>query len=131
MSNELTVERNVLIPMSMACTRADVIRPGGAIARPPSSTTTRITRTAAAAAQRVTVHRHSPSAAMPASARFPRCRKFSGNNPEPFASQEAKDGHEAIEWIAAQDWCDGNVGMWAFLIPVSPRSLPRQLARRI
>ncbi|MEV4898184.1 CocE/NonD family hydrolase [Nonomuraea sp. NPDC055795] len=24
---------------------------------------------------------------------------------------EADDGHDVIEWIAAQDWCDGNVGM--------------------
>lgn len=25
---------------------------------------------------------------------------------------EARDGAEAIEWIARQPWCDGNVGMW-------------------
>ncbi|HET7119739.1 MAG TPA: CocE/NonD family hydrolase [Solirubrobacterales bacterium] len=24
---------------------------------------------------------------------------------------EAKDGHDVVEWIAAQEWCDGNVGM--------------------
>jgi predicted acyl esterase len=25
--------------------------------------------------------------------------------------QEGQDGHDIIEWIAAQPWCDGNVGM--------------------
>jgi putative CocE/NonD family hydrolase len=24
---------------------------------------------------------------------------------------EADDGHDTVEWVAAQDWCDGNVGM--------------------
>jgi hypothetical protein len=24
---------------------------------------------------------------------------------------EANDGHDTVEWVAAQDWCDGNVGM--------------------
>jgi putative CocE/NonD family hydrolase len=24
---------------------------------------------------------------------------------------EAKDGYDTVEWIAAQEWCDGNVGM--------------------
>jgi hypothetical protein len=30
----------------------------------------------------------------------------------PFDPQEARDGHEAVEWIARQPWCDGHVGMW-------------------
>jgi uncharacterized protein len=25
---------------------------------------------------------------------------------------EGMDGHDMIEWIASQPWCDGNVGMW-------------------
>jgi uncharacterized protein len=29
---------------------------------------------------------------------------------EPFFS-EAEDGHDTVEWVAAQDWCDGKVGM--------------------
>ncbi|WP_049987302.1 CocE/NonD family hydrolase [Halobellus rufus] len=28
-----------------------------------------------------------------------------------MASKEGKDGHDVIEWIAEQPWCDGNVGM--------------------
>jgi len=30
---------------------------------------------------------------------------------EPFAN-EAKDGHDIVEWLAAQLWCDGQVAMW-------------------
>jgi len=29
---------------------------------------------------------------------------------EPYVN-EAKDGYDAIEWIAEQSWCDGNIGM--------------------
>ena len=28
-----------------------------------------------------------------------------------MSKQEAEDGHDLVEWIAAQPWCDGNVGM--------------------
>jgi hypothetical protein len=30
---------------------------------------------------------------------------------EPFAN-EAKDGHDIVEWLASQPWCDGQVAMW-------------------
>jgi putative CocE/NonD family hydrolase len=30
---------------------------------------------------------------------------------EPFAA-EAKDGHDIVEWLAVQPWCDGQVAMW-------------------
>lgn len=29
-----------------------------------------------------------------------------------LSEREALDGHDVIEWIAAQDWCDENVGMF-------------------
>jgi putative CocE/NonD family hydrolase len=35
-----------------------------------------------------------------------------GVNSVPFDSQEGRDGHDIVEWAAAQPWCDGNVGMW-------------------
>ena len=35
-----------------------------------------------------------------------------GINPHPFDPRERDDAHEAIEWIAAQSWCTGSVGMW-------------------
>lgn len=36
----------------------------------------------------------------------------SGSARAPFASAESDDGVAAVEWAAAQPWCDGNVGMW-------------------
>jgi len=29
-----------------------------------------------------------------------------------FSAEETADSHEVIEWLAAQEWSDGNVGMW-------------------
>ncbi|WP_171176455.1 CocE/NonD family hydrolase [Ruegeria sp. HKCCA4633] len=29
-----------------------------------------------------------------------------------YSHQETQDGHDVIQWIADQDWCDGNVGMF-------------------
>lgn len=29
-----------------------------------------------------------------------------------YSEQEIQDGHDTVEWIAAQPWCDGNVGMF-------------------
>lgn len=29
-----------------------------------------------------------------------------------YLEQELQDGFDAIEWIAGQDWCDGNLGMY-------------------
>jgi putative CocE/NonD family hydrolase len=28
-----------------------------------------------------------------------------------FGSQEGRDGHDTIEWIAGRPWCDGNVAL--------------------
>src|SRR5437588_7138968 len=30
---------------------------------------------------------------------------------EPFAN-EGRDGHDVVEWLARQPWCNGKVGMW-------------------
>jgi putative CocE/NonD family hydrolase len=30
---------------------------------------------------------------------------------EPFAN-EGRDGHDVVEWLARQSWCNGKVGMW-------------------
>jgi putative CocE/NonD family hydrolase len=35
-----------------------------------------------------------------------------GVNSTPFDAQEGRDGHDAVEWVAVQPWCDGHVGMW-------------------
>ncbi len=29
-----------------------------------------------------------------------------------YLPQEQEDGYDAVEWLAAQPWCNGNVGMW-------------------
>jgi len=29
-----------------------------------------------------------------------------------YSHQEMQDGFNVVQWIAAQDWCDGNVGMF-------------------
>ena len=29
-----------------------------------------------------------------------------------YTPEETQDGYEAVEWLAAQAWCNGNVGMW-------------------
>ena len=33
---------------------------------------------------------------------------------ESFYRTEKQDGHETIEWIAMQEWCDGKVAMWGY-----------------
>jgi uncharacterized protein len=29
-----------------------------------------------------------------------------------YTADETRDGYDAVEWLAAQPWCDGSVGMW-------------------
>src|SRR5215204_3464304 len=29
-----------------------------------------------------------------------------------YTEDETRDGYDAVEWLAAQPWCNGNVGMW-------------------
>ena len=29
-----------------------------------------------------------------------------------YTTTETQDGYDAVEWLAAQPWCNGNVGMW-------------------
>ena len=29
-----------------------------------------------------------------------------------YTPEETQDGYEAVEWLAAQPWCNGNIGMW-------------------
>jgi putative CocE/NonD family hydrolase len=40
-----------------------------------------------------------------------RGRGNSGGDFEPFAN-ESSDGHDIVDWLAAQSWCDGSVTMW-------------------
>lgn len=34
-----------------------------------------------------------------------------------YSPDEIQDGCDMVEWIAAQPWCDGNVGMWGISYP--------------
>ncbi|MFN8597751.1 MAG: CocE/NonD family hydrolase [Anaerolineae bacterium] len=29
-----------------------------------------------------------------------------------YTPEETQDGYEVVEWLAAQPWCNGNIGMW-------------------
>src|SRR6266498_4127090 len=35
-----------------------------------------------------------------------------GVNPYPMDPQEWQDGHDLVEWMAQQEWCTGDVGMF-------------------
>lgn len=35
-----------------------------------------------------------------------------GVAPDEYTEAETLDGYDAVEWLAAQPWCSGNVGMW-------------------
>jgi putative CocE/NonD family hydrolase len=37
--------------------------------------------------------------------------------------QEGRDGHDAIEWLATQSWCDGRVGMFGLSYPAAAQWL--------
>lgn len=41
----------------------------------------------------------------------------SGRARPAFDPGEASDAAAAVEWVARQAWCDGNVGMWGFSYP--------------
>jgi putative CocE/NonD family hydrolase len=50
---------------------------------------------------------------------FALCRldvRGTGSSPgvalDEYAEAETLDGYDAVEWLAAQPWCNGNVGMW-------------------
>jgi len=50
---------------------------------------------------------------------FALCRldvRGTGSSPgiadDEYTEAETRDGYDAVEWLAAQSWCNGNVGMW-------------------
>jgi putative CocE/NonD family hydrolase len=112
--------RNLLVPMRDGVELAvDVLRPAGAGRHPailnfgPYHKDGRGGRTAVAA-----VHRHFVArgyAAVTADLRG--LGNSGGVSPGAFAPGEGQDGHDLVEWIAAQPWCDGNVGMWGVSYP--------------
>jgi predicted acyl esterase len=119
MSNSLVTERNVLVPMRDGVPLAvDIVRPATGRAPAilnfnPYHKDGRGGRTSVAS-----VHEHFAARGYAAITADLRGLGSSGGiSPGPFAPGEALDGHDLVEWIAAQPWCDGNVGMWGVSYP--------------
>ena len=59
-----------------------------------------------------------------------RGRGNSGGEFEPFAN-EPRDGHDVVEWLATQPFCDGKVAMWAVRMRDSINGEPRKNFHRL
>src|SRR6202161_864554 len=64
-----------------------------------------------------------------------RGRGNSGGTFEPFAN-EPRDGHDVVEWLAKQPWCNGKVAMWGgsyagFDQGATAKELPPHLATTV
>lgn len=120
MSNTLMNERNLLIAMPDGVQLAgDVVRPGGAHKVPallnfgPYHKDGRGGRLDVDA-----LNRHFAARGYAAlSVDIRGLGNSGGSNAEPFSPQEARDGHNIVEWIARQEWCNGHVGMWGVSYP--------------
>jgi putative CocE/NonD family hydrolase len=120
MASAFTSLRNVLVPMRDGVALAvDVLHPAGEGRHPallnfgPYHKDGRGGRTAVDA-----VHRHFVArgyATVTADLRG--LGNSGGTSPGAFAPGEGQDGHDLVAWIAAQPWCDGNVGMWGVSYP--------------
>ena len=120
MSNTLVTERNVLVPMRDGVELAiDVVRPGGGHRGPAILNFNPYHKDGRGGRLNVeTVHRHFAArgyAGVTADLRG--LGNSGGTSPGAFAPGEGIDGHDLVEWIAAQPWCDGNVGMWGVSYP--------------
>jgi len=120
MSNTLLTERNVLVPMRDGVALAvDIVRPGGGHRGPAILNFNPYHKDGRGGRSSVeSVHRHFAArgyAAVTADLRG--LGNSGGTSPGLFAPGEGQDGHDLVEWIAAQDWCDGNVGMWGVSYP--------------
>ncbi|MFI0423462.1 CocE/NonD family hydrolase [Spongiactinospora sp. 9N601] len=109
MSESITVDRMLAVPMrDGAILRADVYRPAGQ--RCPAL----VFRTPY---DRTSLGMYGTFALRAASAGYAvvmqdvRGRGASEGTFTPFLN-EREDGYDSIDWIAAQPWCDGNVGMF-------------------
>jgi putative CocE/NonD family hydrolase len=120
MTKALIEERNLLAPMRDGVSLAlDVVRPAGAVRVPallnfgPYHKDGRGGRLAVDS-----VHRHFAALGYAGvSADLRGLGNSGGVSPGAFHPGEALDGHDLVEWIAAQPWCDGNVGMWGVSYP--------------
>jgi uncharacterized protein len=111
----IVVERNLLIPLPDGVhLAADLYRPTGAGCWPALLDFLPYHKDGRGGRQDVeAVNRHFAARGYAALTVDLRGLGSSGGvNRHPFDPQEARDGHEAVEWVARQPWCDGHVGMW-------------------
>jgi len=120
MSPNLVSERNALVPMRDGVVlAADILRPEGDARVPailnfgPYHKDGRGGRTSVES-----VHRFfAGQGYATVTADLRGLGNSGGVSPGAFAPGEALDGHDLVEWIAQQPWCDGNVGMWGVSYP--------------
>ena len=120
MAVNLVVERNVLVPMrDGVALAADVVRPAASHQVPAIINFGPYHKDGRGGLLGVdTVHRHFAGLGFAAiTADLRGLGNSGGHSPGPFAPGEAIDGHDLVEWIARQPWCDGNVGMWGVSYP--------------
>jgi putative CocE/NonD family hydrolase len=114
MSRTMTAELAVDIPMrDGVITRADIYRPAGDAPVPAILVRTpydrRSPRTAAFSVEPL----RATASGFAVAYQDTRGRFASEGDFYPYRF-EAEDGYDSVEWLAAQPWCDGNVGMSGF-----------------
>jgi putative CocE/NonD family hydrolase len=112
-SGAVAVERNLLVPLSDGVElAADLYRPDAAGRWPATLTFIPYHKDGRGGRLDVeAVNRYFAARGYAAlTVDFRGLGSSSGVNRLPFDPQEARDGHEVVGWIAAQPWCDGNVG---------------------
>ena len=120
MTDPMVIERNLLVPMRDGVVlAADVVRPPGTQPVPAILNFGPYHKDGRGGRLSVdSVHRHLAAlgyACVTADLRG--LGNSGGCSPGAFAPGEALDGHDLVEWIAAQPWCDGQVGMWGVSYP--------------
>ena len=115
MARTVVEQRNVLVPMrDGVALAADVLRPGGTQRVPAILNFGPYHKDGRGGRLSVeSVHRHFAAlgyACITADLRG--LGNSAGRSPGAFAPGEGMDGHDLVEWVASQPWCDGQVGMW-------------------
>ncbi|HEX9166470.1 MAG TPA: CocE/NonD family hydrolase [Gemmatimonadales bacterium] len=114
-AQDVAVERNVMIPARDGIRLAtDIYRPARGGVAEPGRRPVLFLRTPydkgndALAAQATYFARNGYVVAL----QDARGRYRSGGTFTKYASDDSRDGYDSIEWLAAQPWSDGRVGMW-------------------
>ncbi len=110
MSSSIRVDKDV--PMKMrdgAVLRADVYRPDDSERHPAILMRTPYNKALAGSADYLSAM-HTASAGYAMVIQDTRGRFASEGEFMP-GMPEGPDGHDTVEWVAAEPWCDGNVGM--------------------